>query len=175
MPSMKEAVHEFSKRRAKDSMRLVKISRDLDRPGKLGTFTFIIPIILDAIFNKLAPKIFAPNIITMLQRDDMTFEQVARRKRTDRVLQLAVISCGLTSVATIARLAVTSLAKAVGRRSSTVAAVLVASFVGLSLLQKALSFLVPGMAPADILAKSKTKITENESINKDTSKSPVQQ
>ena len=165
--NMKEAIHEFSRRRANDSKTLVKISRDLDRPGKLGTITFIIPIILDSIFSKLAPKIFSPNVITMLQKDDMTFEQIARRKRIDRVLQLAVIGGGLATVATVTRFLVTALAKSVGRRSSTVVATLVASFVGLNIAQKAIKFLVPGMAPADLLARSKTKITNNETINKE--------
>ncbi len=163
---MKEAVQLFSKRRAKDSETLVKISRDLDRPGTLGTITFIIPIIMDAIFSKIAPNLFAPNIITMLQKDDMTFEQVARRKRRDRILQLAVIGGGLASVATAARFIITSFAKAVGRRSSTVAAATFTSIIGLSLLKKGVGYLVPGMAPADIVAKSNTKITDMESIKK---------
>ena len=161
---MKQAVRLFSKRRAKDSETLVRISRELDRPGTLGTITFIIPIILDAIFSKIAPKIFAPNIITMLQKDDMTFEQVARRKRLDRILQLGVISGGISIALIMARLVVTSLAKAFGRKSSTMAAAILASLLGLSLVKKALAFLVPGMAPADVLAKSNTKITDKESI-----------
>lgn len=163
---MKAAVHEFSKRRARDSMKLVTISRELDRPGKLGAITFIIPIILDAIFSKLAPKIFAPNIITMLQKDDMTFQEVARRKRQDRILQLGIIGGGLCGVAAGARATITALARAVDRRSSTVTIAAIAACVGVGMLRKALAFLVPGMAPADILAKSRTKITENESINK---------
>ena len=126
--------------------------------------TFIIPIILDAMFHKMAPKIFAPNIITMLQRDDMTFEQVARRKRIDRFFQLSIIGGGLTTVAAAVRFTLLYLAKAVGRKSSTVAATMVASVVGMALLKKALKFVVPGMAPADLLAQSKTKITDNESI-----------
>jgi NADH dehydrogenase FAD-containing subunit len=146
-------------------MKLVTISRELDRPGKLGAITFIIPIILDAIFSKIAPKVFAPNIITMLQKDDMTFQQVARRKRIDRLLQIAVIGVGGTGVATAVRKVVTALASAVGRKSSTVTIAVVMAGVGLGVLKKAFGFLVPGMAPADILAKSKTKITANESID----------
>lgn len=162
--NMKQAVHLFSKRRAKDSETLVRISRELDRPGTLGTITFIIPIILDAIFSKIAPKIFAPNIITMLQKDDMTFEQVARRKRLDRIVQVGIIGGGISLAFTAARLVVTSLAKAFGRKSSTMAIAMVASVLGLSLLKKAVAYLVPGMAPADVLAKSNTKITDKESI-----------
>jgi hypothetical protein len=162
--TMKDAVHEFSRRRAVDSMKLVTISRELDRPGKLGAITFIIPIILDAIFSKMAPKIFAPNIITMLQKDDMTFQQVARRKRIDRILQLTVIGGGITTVVSAARMVVTALAKAIGRKSSTVAMTVLAACVGFGVLKKMFGFLVPGMAPADILSKSNTKITANESI-----------
>jgi 2-polyprenyl-6-methoxyphenol hydroxylase-like FAD-dependent oxidoreductase len=164
--NMKAAVHEFSRRRARDSMKLVTISRELDRPGKLGAVTFIIPIILDAIFSKIAPKIFAPNIITMLQNDALTFQQVARRKRIDRALQLTLIGVGMTSVVTAARMVVTALAKAVGHKSSTITVTLFAACASLGVLKKTLDFLVPGMAPADILAKSKTKITDNESIDK---------
>lgn len=161
---MKDAVHEFSRRRAMDSMKLVTISRELDRPGTLGAVTFIIPIILDAIFSKLAPKIFAPNIITMLQKEDMTFQQVARRKRIDRILQVAVIGVGITTVVAAARWVVTALANTIGRKSSTVAMTVVAAGVGFGVLKKMFGFLVPGMAPADILAKSKTNITASESI-----------
>jgi hypothetical protein len=52
----------------------------------------------------------------------------------------------------------------VGRRSSTVTAAISASALGFAFLRKAIPFLVPGMAPADVLAKSKTSITSNDSI-----------
>lgn len=66
----------------------------------MGLFTFLIPIILDGIFHKLAPQIFAQNVIAMLQREDMTFQEVAERKRKDRAAQL--VSLGLLfAVATI--------------------------------------------------------------------------
>jgi kynurenine 3-monooxygenase len=78
----------YSKKRAKDAKTLVRLSRELDRPGSLGFLTFILPLILDSLFFSLAPKVFAPNMIRMLQREKYTFTEVARRKRIDRVMQV---------------------------------------------------------------------------------------
>lgn len=170
---MIEAIHEFSRRRAKDSETLVQISRELDRPGILGTITFIIPIILDSIFNKINPKLFAPNIISMLQRDDMTFNQVARRKRLDRTVQIAIL-CSLATGATwAAKFVVLSIAKAIGRRTTTVSAVLAGITTGVLFSSKALTQILNSeMAPADVLAKMKSPITEDgETLEKDIVKS----
>jgi kynurenine 3-monooxygenase len=100
------AIQEFSKHRAVESKTLVTISRDLDRPGILGFVVFVLPIILDGIFSKLAPKLFAPNIITMLQKDKLTFQQVARRKRLDRFLQVSIIGSALLSATFAAKFAI---------------------------------------------------------------------
>jgi len=89
-----EAVKVYSRKRAPESEALVKISRELDRPGLLGVFTFIIPLIMDSIFHKSAPKIFAPNIISMLQKQGINFQGVRRRKQIDRLLQLGLLSTG---------------------------------------------------------------------------------
>lgn len=165
---MVKAVHEFSNRRAKDSETLVRISRDLDRPGVIGAVTFIIPIILDSIFNKINPKLFAPNIISMLQRDDMSFVQVAQRKRIDRLSQLTVIGSFLSGSVWMAKKAVFSIAKALERRPSTVAGVLAAIVAGVVFSRKATQLFNPAMSPADILAKMKTPIREeNEKTTKD--------
>jgi len=51
------AVKTFSDRRAGDAEALVKISRNMDRPGGLFFVCFILPIILDKIFHILAPAI----------------------------------------------------------------------------------------------------------------------
>lgn len=85
------AIRQFSKQRSREAKTLVRVSRDLDRPGKLGFLTFLLPIILDGIFGRLAPRLFAPNIITMLQRDSLTFCQAARRKRIDRCAQVCIL------------------------------------------------------------------------------------
>lgn len=81
----------FSKKRAKDAKSLVRLSRELDRPGILGFLTFILPLILDSLFFRAAPNFFAPNMIRMLQREKYTFTEVARRKRIDRMVQLLLI------------------------------------------------------------------------------------
>ena len=97
--SVGQAIQEYSKFRTIESKALVRISRDLDRPGRLGFITFILPIILDSIFHKFAPKLFMPNVITMLQRENYTFQQLARRKRLDRFAQASIVGVGLSLVA----------------------------------------------------------------------------
>ena len=44
--NLDQAVQQFTKQRATDTRALVTISRGMDRPGKLGTMRFIIPLIL---------------------------------------------------------------------------------------------------------------------------------
>ena len=70
------------------------MSRLFDVGGFVG---FVLPIILDGIFNKLAPWLFAPNNIRMLQRVDMSFAQVAARKRRDRALQVLPAAAASTT------------------------------------------------------------------------------
>jgi 2-polyprenyl-6-methoxyphenol hydroxylase-like FAD-dependent oxidoreductase len=89
--TLKRAVQDFSDRRSPDIETMVKVSHSLDRPGPEGLMTFLIPIILDGIFSKLAPQVFAPNIISMLQNEEITFQQAAERKRLDRMLQIALL------------------------------------------------------------------------------------
>lgn len=83
--------HAFSAQQAPEAKALVRLSRELDRPGVLGAFTFIIPLIMDSIFFKVLPQVFAPNVIRVLQREDYTFQQVAARKRLDRLGQVFVL------------------------------------------------------------------------------------
>lgn len=165
---MGQAVREFSRRRAKDSETLVRISRDLDRPGVVGAITFIIPIILDSIFNKINPKLFAPNIISMLQRNDLTFNQVARRKRMDRAAQVSILASVVTTMTWVAKKAIGLVAKSLGRRPSTVTGALAGILVGFAVFKKAFAILNPNMAPADVLAKMKSPITnDKETMKKD--------
>jgi len=103
------AVREYSKRQAGEAAALVRMSRDLDRPGVWGAFTFVIPLILDSIFSGLLPNVFTPNVIAMLQRPEYTFTQVAERKRLDRTGQLLLIGTGLTVVTTLVNIAVGAL------------------------------------------------------------------
>lgn len=89
--NVSKAISLFSEKRASDSEAMVSISRNMDRPGKLFFINFLIPLILDGIFSKLAPKIFAPNMFQMFQRRDIGFTQIRNRKRLDRVMQSSVI------------------------------------------------------------------------------------
>ena len=89
------AVHTYSRQQAPEAADLVRISRDLDRPGLPGLATFIAPLILDAIFHKAAPSVFSSNTITMLQREAYTFEEVGRIKRRDRINQLMILGTGV--------------------------------------------------------------------------------
>ena len=81
------ALQIYSNTRARDTKALVQISRRLDG----GFLTFVLPLIIDSIFNKICPQVFGRNTISMLQNENMTFSQVQWRKRFDRVLQSTVI------------------------------------------------------------------------------------
>ena len=100
------SVLEFSQRQSGEAKTLVRISRDLDRPGKLGFITFIFPLILDSIFNGIMPQLFQPNIFALLQKESLSFQQVAARKRLDRIGQAGIISIGLGSLGLLAKTAV---------------------------------------------------------------------
>ena len=51
------AVKVFSDRRSGDAAALVTISRNMDRPGKLFFVNFLLRLILDGIFHKMAPRV----------------------------------------------------------------------------------------------------------------------
>lgn len=102
------ALARYSKTRTPEAKALVVISRRLDRPGLLGLFTFIGPLILDGIFHRLAPTIFQTNTIAMLQQQT-TFVAVGRRKRADRALQLAIVTPLLAATAVLLRRVVDAL------------------------------------------------------------------
>ncbi|KAL7576013.1 hypothetical protein ACA910_000800 [Epithemia clementina (nom. ined.)] len=109
-----QSVLEFSRRRSGEAKALVRISRDLDRPGNLGFVTFIIPLILDSIFNGILPQIFTPNIIAMLQRQEYTFQQVGRRKRLDRAAQVGLVTAVVGSVGFIVKASISRLSLLTG-------------------------------------------------------------
>mmetsp|Transcript_7474 Transcript_7474/g.16957 ORF Transcript_7474/g.16957 Transcript_7474/m.16957 type:complete len:646 (-) Transcript_7474:100-2037(-) len=152
--TMKEATHLFSKHRANESRALVEISRELDRPGLLGVFTFIVPLVVDSIFNKILPKLFSPNTIAMLQKRENTFCGIRRRKRLERVGQVSILGSLFTALTISARQLIRTLSRVTGKRNTTVAATLVASLSAIALAKKAAVFLVPGLAPADVLNKA---------------------
>ena len=96
--NLSEAVSTFSKRRSPEIEKLVQVSQSLDKPGIKGVFSFLIPVILDGIFHKLAPQIFGPNIISMLQREDMTFIEAIDQKDRERKMQYFFLGSLLLSV-----------------------------------------------------------------------------
>ena len=152
--SMKEATHLFTKQRAAESKALVEISRELDRPGLLGVFTFIIPLVVDSIFNKLAPNIFSPNTIAMLQKSENSFQGIRRRKRVERLGQLATLGSLFAAVGIGSKHLIRVLSRLTGKRNSTVAATLMGSITVVAMAKRAAVFLVPGLAPADVLNKA---------------------
>ena len=72
------ALPQYSKKRAADAKALVDLSRSFDG----GFMTFVLPLIVDSIFNKVAPWLFMPNTIQMLQREGMVVQR-------DRQAQMA--------------------------------------------------------------------------------------
>lgn len=157
-------VRRFSTKRASESKALVKISRELDRPGTLGFFTFILPLILDSIFHKIAPKVFAPNVIAMLQRDGVDFCGVRRRKQMDRVLQVACVGGVLTGLSMATKRLVKVVASLSGKRITTLTGIITAIAALFLAFQKAKFYLNPDLAPADVLAQTKSSILDNESF-----------
>lgn len=120
------AVSEFTKQRAADSRALVTLSRGLDRPGKLGTMRFIAPLIIDSMFHKVAPKIFAPGMFGMFQMESIGFRDIQRRKRLDRVLQSVAILSGMSLAGVGLRYLVKSLARMLGIKDVIVSGCLAA-------------------------------------------------
>lgn len=81
------AVQRYTQKRAKDAEALVVLSHSLDG----GFLTFVGPLILDSMLNRLLPKIFSPNIIASLQNEKWSFAQIRARKRVDRVMQVGLL------------------------------------------------------------------------------------
>lgn len=88
------AVQRYSQLRAKDAEALVTLSHSLDG----GFLTFVGPLILDSMLNRLLPAVFSPNIIASLQNEKWSFAQIRARKRVDRALQVGLLG-GLLFVA----------------------------------------------------------------------------
>jgi hypothetical protein len=152
--SMKEATHLFSEERAEESKALVQISRKLDRPGLLGVFTFIMPLVVDSIFNKLAPRVFSPNTIAMLQKSDNTFCGLRRRKRFERVGQFSTLVSFVTVLTIGTRQLIRSISRETGKSNTTVIFALLGSMVAIALSKKLAPFLITGLAPVDVLNKA---------------------
>ena len=85
---LSKALPAYSRDRAKQAKAMVQMSKTLDG----GIFNFIIPLVVDSILHKKLPLIFAPNTITLLQNEKLSFTQVLWRKRLDRVVQFGLFS-----------------------------------------------------------------------------------
>jgi kynurenine 3-monooxygenase len=132
------AVKLFSDRRAPDAEALVKISRNMDRPGKLFFVYFILPLILDGIFHKMAPKIFGPNMFAMFQKD-ISFKKIETMKRLDRALQVACLGTIFTGMLFSLSATVSVLMRATGKSRIAVSAGMMATAVVGILLRQAAS------------------------------------
>jgi len=132
----------------------VKLSRDLDHPGTLGALRFIVPLLVDSIFHKLAPWLFAPNTLAMFQEEGVTFAGIRRRKRIDRVGQCAILGGAVCGLGTGSAALVKTLVSMTGRGPGAVVAGLAASAVGAGVLKRAGFLFLPGLAPADVMPKT---------------------
>jgi kynurenine 3-monooxygenase len=130
------AVQEFSKRRAADSEALVTISRNMDRPGKLFFFTFLLPLILDGMFHKIAPAIFSENIFGMFQKKNIGFKQIQTKKRLDRVLQIVCLTALATGAGRLVKAAIGGMARLTGQSPKVVSLSLLLVGVLASLYKK---------------------------------------
>jgi hypothetical protein len=87
------ALKSFSKLRYPDARALVETSHNADR----GLLFFLVPVIIDRIFYKLAPWLFQTSTLRLMQLPDMRFSAVQARKRIDRALQFLILG-GLATV-----------------------------------------------------------------------------
>lgn len=102
------ALVEYSRKRGREAKELVRMSRQLDG----GFFSLVLPLVVDSALHRALPRIFSPNTIASMQNERLTFTQVARRKRLDRMLQL-VLGFSLVAGALQGFLAVARLLRAV--------------------------------------------------------------
>jgi len=58
----------------------------------------VLPLIVDGFFHKAFPKLFSPNTIAMLQKEDWTFTRIQRRKRIERVAQAGILAAVFSGV-----------------------------------------------------------------------------
>lgn len=118
--NLHRAVAQFTQQRAADSRALVTLSRGMDRPGKIGTLRFVVPLIVDAAFHRAAPGIFAPGMFRMFQKEGVGFRRIQLRKRLDRVTQSLAILGGASVAFVGARSLVRNVARMLGVKDAFV-------------------------------------------------------
>jgi len=161
--SIGDAVKMFSVERAGEAESMVKVSRQLDRPGTLGLLAFIVPLILDSVFHGFAPKIFEANTLAMFQRTDYDFRGIQKRKRIDRINQTLVLGF-FGYLLSKTNFIFDALSQATGQNLTTVISAVVGTIAAAVFVRKAAFFFLPGLAPADVLGKMQSKATNNDSF-----------
>ena len=106
---------------------------------------------------------FAPNTIAMLQKEGIGFSDVGRKKRMDRIGQVVILGSTLGAFGLLTKTLVNALANALGKESMSVMGGLALFGMTAILLKNLASYLKPGMAPADVLNKTKSKVTDSNS------------
>jgi hypothetical protein len=139
---LKKAIEEFSRVRAKDSKALVTLCRAGDRPGRIGFLSYLIPIIMDGFFSKVAPAIFEPPMPALLHNDQYSFHQAAVRKRLDRLVQVSMISASVVLLVRSTKQLVRAIARVLGKSNSTVALGLIIPFIAFFLMR---NYAIPAM------------------------------
>lgn len=134
-PDLSSAVQQFTQKRAADSKALVTLSRGMDRPGKLGTMRFILPLILDSMFHKMAPKIFDPSMFGMFQMEGVGFREIQWRKRRDRFLQMLVIGTVFSGVGIGLKHTVKYLARCTGLSDTIISLGMMGSMILIGILR----------------------------------------
>jgi len=56
----------------------VEISHELDQPGLKGLVAFLGPVLLDALFEKIMPGVFHPNLLIYCRKEGVTFTEARR-------------------------------------------------------------------------------------------------
>lgn len=160
-----KATAAYDAQRAPEAKALVQISRSLDRPGLVGLITFIGPIILDGIFHKLAPRVFQTNTIAMLQQQT-TFVAVRRRKRLDRLLQVAILGSLFAALASLLKRLCLPLVESPARGSGPFCVACAATATALFLINRRISATQRKtiVDPADLLSASSDAFSSNESF-----------
>jgi kynurenine 3-monooxygenase len=81
------ALKAYSKERSCDAKVLVEESWRADQ----GFIYFVLPIIMDKLFKKIVPWLFADSMFQLMGRSKLRIAHVRWRKRLDRVMQFTVI------------------------------------------------------------------------------------
>mmetsp|Transcript_33722 Transcript_33722/g.77812 ORF Transcript_33722/g.77812 Transcript_33722/m.77812 type:complete len:145 (+) Transcript_33722:244-678(+) len=106
-------------------------------------------------------------MISMMQKDEYTFLQAARRKRFDRILQISILTTILGGIAKTSQWTITKLYNMLGKKNATImTTTLLGTMIASMFVRKVMAkYFVPGLAVADVL--NKTQAT-NKNSNKST-------